>query len=46
MHELAVTKNILSIVLSEAAKQDAQKVLQIRLTIGTLSGFVSHKLEG
>ena len=39
MHELAVTKNILSIVISEAAKADAKKVLAIKLTIGALSSF-------
>ena len=39
MHELAVTKNILSIVLGEASKEDASKVLEIKLTIGALSSF-------
>jgi hydrogenase nickel incorporation protein HypA/HybF len=39
MHELAVTKSILSIVLHEASKADAKKVLAIKLTIGALSSF-------
>ncbi len=39
MHEFAVTKNILDIVLQEAGKADASKVLEIRLTIGALSSF-------
>ena len=39
MHEFAVTENILKIVIEQAAKADAKKVLAIRLTIGALSGF-------
>ncbi len=39
MHEFAVVKNILSIVIDEAEKADAKKVLAIKLTIGALSSF-------
>lgn len=39
MHELAVVKSILSIVLCEANKADASKVSAINLTIGALSSF-------
>ncbi len=39
MHEFAVAKNILDIVLEEAGNADASKVLAIHLTIGALSSF-------
>jgi hydrogenase nickel incorporation protein HypA/HybF len=39
MHEHVITKNILEIALDHAEKEDANKVLQIKLTIGALSGF-------
>ena len=41
MHELAVTQNILDIVLSEAKAAQANKVTKISLVIGELSGVVS-----
>jgi len=41
VHELAVTQNILDIVLSEAKAAQANKVTKISLVIGELSGIVS-----
>jgi hydrogenase nickel incorporation protein HypA/HybF len=40
VHELAITQNILDIVLDEAKKAQADKVTRINLVIGELSGVV------
>ena len=40
MHELSVTENILTIVLKEAEKVQAARVIRIEMTIGKLSGIV------
>ena len=39
MHELAITQNILSVVLDEARAAQAKKVTRIDLVIGELSGI-------
>ena len=41
VHELAITQNILDIVLNEAKTAQASKVTKISLVIGELSGAVS-----
>jgi len=41
VHELAITQNILDIVLNEAKAAQANKVTKISLVIGELSGVVS-----
>jgi hydrogenase nickel incorporation protein HypA/HybF len=41
VHELAITQNILDIVLNEAKAAQADKVTRINLVIGELSGVVS-----
>jgi len=41
VHELAVTQNILDIVLSEAKAAQASRITKISLVIGELSGVVS-----
>jgi hydrogenase nickel incorporation protein HypA/HybF len=41
VHELAVTQNILDIVLNEAKTAQADKVTKISLVLGELSGVVS-----
>ncbi|MBQ4506259.1 MAG: hydrogenase maturation nickel metallochaperone HypA [Firmicutes bacterium] len=40
MHELAITEGILEAAVPEAVRQGAEKVLEIRLKIGELSGVV------
>lgn len=45
MHELAVTQNILDIVLKEAKSAQANKVTRINLVIGDLSGIVSDCVQ-
>lgn len=45
MHEYAVTKNILEIVLETANNADAKKVLEIRLEIGELSSFEEGSIK-
>ena len=45
MHELAITQNILDIVLSEAKSAQANKVTRINLVIGELSGLVSDCVQ-
>jgi len=41
VHELAITQNILDIVLDEAKAAQASKITRINLVIGELSGVVS-----
>ena len=45
MHELAITENILEIVLSEAKSAQANKITKINLVIGELSGTVSDCVQ-
>jgi len=44
VHELAITQNILDIVLNEAKTAQADKVTRINLVIGELSGIVSDSV--
>lgn len=45
MHELAITQNILDIVLSEAKAAQADKITKINLVIGELSGVVAECVQ-
>lgn len=45
MHELAVTENILNVVLKHALSHNAEKILSISLTIGELSDLVSDCIQ-
>jgi len=45
MHEYAVIKDTLEIVLEEAAKANAKEVLEIRLAIGELSLFEESSIR-
>lgn len=45
MHEYAVTKNVLDIVLEEAHKSGTSKVLSIRIVIGDLSAIVDDSVS-
>lgn len=45
MHEFAITKSMLTLVLAEASKVDAKRVGRINLVIGELSGFVDRCVE-
>lgn len=45
VHELAITQNILDIVLNEAKSAQANKVTRINLVIGDLSGVVSDCVQ-
>ena len=40
MHELAVTENLISIVVTKATEAKATRITKINLIIGELSGFV------
>jgi hydrogenase nickel incorporation protein HypA/HybF len=40
MHELALTQSILNIALTEAAKRQATRVLEIRIKAGALAGVL------
>ena len=42
MHEMAITRSLLDIVLEEAAKAGSSKVVVVRLVIGEMSGVVDH----
>ena len=45
MHELAVTQNIMDIVLGEAKAAEATKITKINLVVGELSGVVSDCVQ-
>ena len=45
MHEMAVTDNILRIVLEEARKAGARRVTTITLVIGELSSIVDESVQ-
>jgi hydrogenase nickel incorporation protein HypA/HybF len=45
MHELAITENILNIVLGNAAQANASRVISLKLKIGQLSSFVDDSVQ-
>jgi len=45
MHEMAVTRSLLDIVLKEAAAAGAKKVNAVNLVIGQLSGLVDDSVQ-
>lgn len=45
MHELAITKSMLDIVLKEAEKAGAKEVGKINLVIGEMTGFVKDSVQ-
>ena len=45
MHELAVTQNILDIVLDEAKAVKAERITKVSLVIGELSGVVGDCVQ-
>jgi len=42
MHELAITQNVLDIVLEQAEKHNASKITKINLVVGEMSGVVDE----
>ncbi len=45
MHELAVTKSILSIVLEKAWQVNAKKVISVDVLVGRLTGFIPECIK-
>lgn len=45
MHELGVTENIVSVVVTKAGEEQASKVIKINLVVGELSGFVPDCIQ-
>ncbi|PWH19456.1 MAG: hydrogenase maturation nickel metallochaperone HypA [Anaerolineae bacterium] len=45
MHELAITQNVLNIVLDHAGKAQATKISKIYLVIGELSSIVDESVQ-
>lgn len=45
MHELAITRSVISIVESEAKKRGFQRTVAIRLAVGEVSGFLPDCLR-
>jgi hydrogenase nickel incorporation protein HypA/HybF len=45
MHEMAVTQSMLEVVLQEAAKAGANKVVTVNLVIGEMTGIVDRCVE-
>lgn len=45
MHELSITEHILEYAMEEAQKQNASRILAIRLRIGSFSGVVPECIQ-
>lgn len=45
MHELSITEHILEYAVEEAKKQNASRILEIRLRIGSFSGIVPECIQ-
>ena len=45
MHELAITQNMLDVVLEQAEEAGAKEVKKINLVIGEMSGFVEECVQ-
>jgi len=45
MHEMAITRDMLDLVLDTASKSGAKRVTRITLVIGEFSGVVDHAIE-
>ena len=45
MHELGITENIVNIALAKAGEAQSNKVIQINLVIGELSGFAPDCIQ-
>ncbi len=45
MHELAITENILNIVVDHATQANASRVISLKLKIGQLSSFVDDSVQ-
>lgn len=45
MHEMAVTRSMLDIVLEEAKKANASKVTEISIVLGEMSTLVDHCIQ-
>jgi hydrogenase nickel incorporation protein HypA/HybF len=45
MHELSIVKNIIEIVSKEAQKSGAERVIELRLEIGQLSGIELESID-
>jgi len=45
MHELAITEDMLDLVLEQAKKAKAKKVRKVNLAIGEMTGVVGHYVQ-
>lgn len=45
MHEMAITKSMLDLVLEEAAKAGASKVVTVNVVLGEMTGVVDHCVQ-
>jgi hydrogenase nickel incorporation protein HypA/HybF len=45
MHELAITRSLVDIALSEANKANAKKVTSVSIVLGEMSGAVDESVE-
>lgn len=46
MHEMALTRNVVNIVLEEASAQEASEVKKVHLTIGRMRDIVESMFDG
>ena len=45
MHEMSVTMSLLDLVLEEAAKAGAEKIVGVNIVIGQMTGIIDHYVQ-
>jgi len=45
MHEMSVTMSLMDLVLKEAAKAGAKKIIGVNIVIGQMTGIVDHYVQ-
>lgn len=45
MHELSVTMSLLDLVLEEAAKAGASKIVGVNIVLGEMTGIIDHYVQ-
>ena len=45
MHEMAITQSLIELVVEEARKSGASKIINIDIVIGEMSGIVDHCVQ-
>jgi hydrogenase nickel incorporation protein HypA/HybF len=45
MHEMSVTMSLMNLVLEEAAKAGAKKIVGVNIVIGQMTGIIDHYVQ-